>query len=393
MKEIQRRTWAEINLDTIEENFNHVKSLTKAQICCVVKADAYGHGATFLAKKYEELGADFFAVSNIEEAIQLRRSDIKTPILVLGYTPVVDVEILAENNISQCVYSIDYAKALSKAADENDVSVNIHVKVDTGMSRLGFYYQDLGDDKALKEIVEVCHLKNLVPEGIFTHFAVSDEGEKGNIFTMSQYGYFKELVESLLMEDIYFPYKHCANSAAIEDFPMSHLDMVRAGIILYGLEPSEKIRHGGKIKPAMELKSIVSHVKTINKGATVSYGRAFTAEKEMRIATVPIGYADGYSRIFSTRGGEILISGKRCKILGRICMDQLMVDISHVENVKIGDVVTIIGKDGDEFVGADELAKLRDTINYEIVCDIGARVPRVYLQNGKEVETQNYICP
>jgi alanine racemase len=390
----QRRTWAEVDLDILEENFLQVKKMTKAAVCCVIKADAYGHGATYLARKYESLGADFFAVSNLEEALQLRNAGIKLPILILGYTPVSEAGLLCARDISQCVYSLDYAEMLAEEAQKAGVQVKVHVKIDTGMSRLGFYYQDINRDaETIQQVARVCRMPGLYPEGIFTHFAVSDEGNQGDSFTMKQYGCFKEMIEALLREGIDFPYRHCANSAAIEDFPMSHLDMVRAGIILYGLEPSGVVRHGGKVRPALQLKSVVSHVKVIPAGATVSYGREYTAQRELRIATVPIGYADGYSRSLFPNGAQMLIHGKRCPIVGRVCMDQLMVDLGDLRDVKIGDIVTVIGTDGEESITADELAERIGTINYEVICNIGARVPRVYLEKGKEIGEQDYICP
>lgn len=393
MKERQRRTWAEIDLDVIAENFMQVRKMTKAKICCVIKADAYGHGATYLAEKYEKLGADFFAVSNLEEALQLRRAGITLPVLILGYTPACEAGTLSHNKISQCVYSVEYGKMLSEAAEEQGVKVKIHIKIDTGMSRLGFFYQNLNRDAdTVNQVAEVCRMPGLYPEGIFTHFAVSDEGVGGDSFTMQQYGCFKEMIESLLREGIDFEYRHCANSAAIEDFPMSHLDMVRAGIILYGLEPSSQVRYGGKVKPALQLKSVISHIKEIPAGATVSYGRVFTAHETVRIATVPIGYADGYNRGLSCRA-EMLVHGHRCPIVGRVCMDQLMIDLGDLQDVAIGDTVTVIGSDGEETIDANELADFIGTINYEIICDIGARVPRVYLEGGKEVAVQDYICP
>lgn len=394
MKEQHRRTWAEIDLDAIAHNFNFVKNNVKAKVCCVIKADAYGHGATELAKKYSELGADFFAVSNIEEALQLRNAGIILPVLILGYTPASEAKTLSDNNISQCVYSSEYAAVLSEAAVSANVTIKIHIKVDTGMSRIGFFYQDINrDENTVSEIAQVCMLPGLYHEGIFTHFAVSDEGADGDAFTMRQYGCFKEMIESLLRMDIDFEYRHCANSAAIEDFAMSYLDMVRAGIILYGLEPSSAVRKKGNLKPALQLKSVVSHVKKIPAGSTVSYGRTFTADSDMYLATVPIGYADGYYRRFADAGAALLLRGKRCPIVGRVCMDQLMINLGGMSDVKIGETVTIIGSDGDEFIGADELAALSKTINYEIVCSIGARVPRIYLQNGKETAVLDYICP
>lgn len=386
MKEILRRTWAEIDLDAAAHNFQAVRQAVNpnASLCCVVKADAYGHGAVRMAQEYEALGADWFAVSNLEEALQLRLSGITRPVLVLGFTPAEEARSLAEHNISQCVYSSEYAEALSGCAQAAGVTVNIHVKIDTGMSRLGFYFQDIDrDGDALQQVKRVCTLPGLHPEGIFTHFAVSDGGVNGDAFTMRQFGCFKELIEALQREGITFELRHCANSAAIFDYPLSHFDMVRAGIVIYGLYPSADLRHRPDLRPVLSLRSVVSHVKTLKAGATVSYGRDFTADREMTVATIPVGYADGYPRRLSPGGAQVLIHGRRCPILGRICMDQLMADVSALDSVKIGDVVTLIGRDGEEEILADELAACEGTINYEVVCGLSKRVPRVYLKNGK----------
>lgn len=388
MKNFYRRTWAEIDLDCVKHNFNEIKKICDNKICCVIKADAYGHGAVALAKEYESLGASFFGVSNIDEALQLRRANITLPILIFGYTPVSDASLLAHNNISQCVYSLEYAQMLFKECEKQNVSVKIHIKVDTGMSRLGFYYQNPVEDvNTIKEICKVNKLYRLDIEGIFTHFSSADEGT--DTFTVKQLDNFNNLLTKL--DHINFKFVHASNSGAIEDFTNARFDMVRAGIILYGLSPSNDIRNKLDLKPVLSLKSVISHIKTIKTGAVVSYGRDFTAKKDMTIATIPIGYADGYTRILADNGGEILVSGKRCKIIGRICMDQLMVDLGDLEDVKIGDIVTIIGNDKKECISADEIARLRSTINYEVICDIGARVPRVYIKNNKEVGLLNYI--
>ena len=386
MKELLRRTWAEIDLDALAQNFREVRKAAdpKAMVCCVVKADAYGHGAVRVAREFASLGADWFAVSNLEEALQLRRAGIDTPVLVLGYTPADKAGTLSRENVSQCVYSLEYARDLSRFARKAGVEVNIHLKIDTGMSRLGFYYQDISrDEAAVEEVKEACSLPGLIPQGIFTHFAVSDEGQAGDAFTMRQFGCLKEMIESLARAGVNFPVRHCANSAGVFDYPLSHLDMVRAGIVLYGLYPSGELRSRPALKPALALKSVVSHVKTLLPGATVSYGRKFTAQHEMRVATVPVGYADGYPRLLSPGGAEVLIRGKRCPILGRICMDQLMADVTALGQVRVGDTVTLIGRDGEEEITADELAEKEGTINYEVVCALSKRVPRVYVKNGK----------
>ena len=394
MKEILRRTWAEIDLDALARDFQAVREAAnpQAKVCCVVKADAYGHGAVRIAREFEGLGADWFAVSNLEEALQLRLGGIQKPILVLGYTPPEEAAALSNHHISQCVYSLDYARDLSRAAEEAGATVNIHVKIDTGMSRLGFYYQDISRDEAtVQEVKAACQLPGLHPEGIFTHFAVSDEGKAGDAFTMQQFGCFKEMIEALLREDIDFEVRHCANSAAVFDYPLSHLDMVRAGIVIYGLYPSEELRHKPDLTPVLSLRSVVSHVKTVKPGATISYGRKFTAQKEMKVATVPVGYADGYPRILSAKGAQVLIGGKRCPILGRVCMDQLMADVSALPDVKVGDMVTLIGRDGEEAITADELASLEGSINYEVVCGLSKRGPRVYLKGGKVESIYNAL--
>lgn len=385
--DILKRTWAEIDLDVLAENYKKVRACTNkdAKLCCVIKADAYGHGAEKVGLELEKLGADCFGVSNLEEALHLRDVGIKTPILIMGYTPAKEAKRLAENKISQCVYSSEYAKKLSDYAVKNDVNVNVHIKIDTGMNRLGFVFEDIDADTAvLDEIVKVCKLPNLKTEGIFTHFAVSDEGEGGLSFTMNQFGCFKELIEALGREDVFFEIKHCANSGGVLDYPLIHMDMVRAGIICYGLYPSGDIKNKIGIKPALSLKSVISHVKQIKAGMSVSYGRIFTAETDMTIATVPIGYADGYPRILGEKGADVLVRGKRCKIIGRICMDQLMIDVTDMQDLKIGEIVTLIGRDGKEEITAEEIARYQESVNYEVVCDIGKRVPRVYLRNGKK---------
>ena len=312
MTEIIRRTWAEIDLDALANNYRRVREAAdpKARVCCVVKADGYGHGALRISAELQSLGADWFAVSNLEEALQLRRGGIERPILVLGFTPPEEAAALSEGNISQCVYSTDYAEKLSLCAGAVGVKVKIHAKIDTGMSRLGFYFQDIfRDEAAIDEVIRACSLPGLIPEGVFSHFAVSDEGKEGDAFTMRQFGCFKEMSEALVRAGVGGdkpPLRHCANSAAVFDYPLSHLDMVRAGVVLYGLYPSGQLRARPDLRPVLSLRSVVSHVKTLLPGATVSYGRKFTAEHEMRVATVPVGYADGYPRALGPGGAAVL---------------------------------------------------------------------------------------
>ncbi len=392
MKEILRRTWAEIDLDALGQNFWAVRGCTGAKVCCVIKADAYGHGALRAARELEDLGADWFAVSNMEEALQLREAGVKKPLLVLGFTPAEEAGRLAQRGISQCVFSKEYAKELSLYAQRAGAVVDIHVKIDTGMGRLGFCYQDFDrDEGTIREIKEVCTLPGLRAQGAFTHFASADEGAGGDAFTMGQFGCFKELLEALEREGVHFDVRHCANSGAILDYPLCHLDMVRAGVVLYGLYPSGQVRNRPDLRPVLSLRSVVSHVKEVHPGATISYGRTFTAEKEMRAATIPVGYADGYPRLLSEGGAQVLIRGARCPILGRICMDQLVADVTALEDVKPGDTVTLIGRDGDEEISAGELAAWEGTIHYEVVCALSKRVPRVYIKGGKIDSVYNQL--
>ena len=380
-----KRTWAEISLEAIRHNFKEIKSRVdgKAKICCVIKADGYGHGAVEVAHLYEKLGADFFAVSNIDEGIEIRNSGCTLPMVILGYTPVSDAKRLSDYNISQAVFSLEYAKSLSEECVKNDCSVKIHIKIDTGMSRIGFMCQEFPrDNNSIKEIKEACNLKNLELEGLFTHFCVSDEAMEGKEFTYRQYENFRYVKEELEKSGLDIKISHCSNSGAIEDYADTYCDMVRAGIILYGLAPSGKLQGKFNLIPAMTLKTAVAYVKELKKGATVSYGRTFTAEKDMKIATVPIGYADGYIRS-NAKDGYMLVNGKKAKIVGRICMDQTMLDVTDIENVNTGDEVIVFGTGEDGEPTADLIAQNTDTINYEVVCLVGKRVPRIYYRNGK----------
>ena len=328
----RKRFWAEIDINAAEKNFNLIKSkLNKdTKLCCVVKANAYGHGAVYLSKLYERLGADFFAVSNIEEAMQLRNNGISTPILILGYTPTSCASILADNNISQSVFSYSYAKELSKSAAADGVTVKIHIKLDSGMGRIGFDCVH-NNEKMIDTVLDVCNMQGLAPEGIFTHFAVADEGVDGATFTKLQYERFTSAIEELNNRGIAFEIKHCANSATTFEYPEYHLDMVRVGVVLYGLAPSNKVCGCEDLIPVMSLKSVISMIKEIEAGDTVSYGCTFKADKKTKIATAPVGYADGFWRSNAENGSQMLIRGQRVDIVGRVCMDQLMLDVTNVK--------------------------------------------------------------
>ena len=384
-----RRLWAEINMDCVKANFEAVRASVGegVRLCCVVKADAYGHGALELCRLYHELGADFFAVSNLDEALELREGGVEEPILILGYTPPDRCTDLSRYGIRQAVYSLEYAEALSEKCALSGVEVITHIKVDTGMSRIGFVCQEFPrDDDSVKEIKQACMLPNLIHEGIFTHFAVADDGADGEEFTERQFMCFAHTVEALEEEGISFEISHCANSGAIMDYPSLRMDMVRAGIILYGCAPSAKVKSRVELRPAMRLKTLISHIKTVKAGTSVSYGRTFVADRDMRIATVPVGYADGYPRACA-RDGYMFVwdktkkFGKNCKIIGRICMDQCMLDVTDFPEAEIGNVVVVFGNGNDGEPTVEDVASWCGTINYEILCAVSKRVPRLYRTN------------
>lgn len=394
MENFSKRAWAEIDLDALEYNFKSIKSkLSKnTKLLCVLKADAYGHGAGFLVNRYEKLGADFYGVSNIDEAVQLRKSGAKKPILIFGYTDPEMAEILCKYDISQAVFSHEYAEKLYDKCKVSDFNLKIHLKIDTGMSRIGFFCQTPEDiEKSVNEIINIKNtMKNLEFEGIFTHFSVSDDVTNNREYTLKQFDNFKTVTEDLERKGVKIPIRHCCNSGGIINFPEMHMDMVRAGVILYGLYPSDEVRDKIDLKPVMQLKTVVSQVKVIPPDTSVSYGRTFRTKKEMKIASVTIGYADGYSLKFSNTA-QMIVCGKKANIVGRVCMDQLMLDVSDIENVHEGTEVTVFGHDGDEFISVDDLAKIMGTINYEVVCLIGKRVPRIFLKNGEIIGKVSYI--
>lgn len=374
-----RRAWAEIDTDALLHNFNIIKQTANTRVCAVVKANAYGHGVNIVAPLLQKAGADFFAVSNIEEAIELRNIGITKPILILGYTPTDYAEKLAVYNISQCVYSLDYASELSQEAVKYNLKIKIHLKLDTGMSRIGFDCRN-DDLNGINDAITAARLDGFKLEGVFTHFAVSDRNKtQEDGFTDEQYSRFCKAVDILKSNGLDPEYKHCANSAAICLDRDKHLNMCRAGIILYGLTPSTDLKLPQDFKPVMSFKSVVSFVKQINAGDTVSYGRTFKAEKPMKVATVSAGYADGYPRLLSNKG-YVIINGHRAGIIGRVCMDQLCVDVTDIKGVSRGDEVLLFGRD----LPVEELAKEIGTINYEIVCGVSSRVKRIKLKKAEQ---------
>lgn len=382
MEIFHKRTWAEIDLDAAERNLNILKGFIdkeKTRPCCVLKAFGYGHGDTVLMKLYQSLGVDFFAVSNIDEAIGLRKNGCTGDILILGYTDDAYAAELAEYDIIQAAVSAEYARELSAAAEK---PVRVHIKLDTGMGRIGLIAKDR--EKCLEEIAQIKKLPKLVPEGIFTHFAVADSLEEESCgYTDMQ----KELFFSIAEEAGGFKEVHCLNSAGAELHYDSRSTLARFGILLYGLNPDTSLEMPKGIEPVMEVKTVIGYIKELHKGDCVSYGRTFTAQRDMRAATLPIGYADGYPRLLSNRG-EVIICGKRAKILGRVCMDQMIVDITDIPEAKIGTEVTVFGR-GE--ITADDIAALCGSIGYEIICAVSPRVPRVYLKNGKIVDVVNIL--
>lgn len=383
------RAWAEINLDNLAHNVREIRRITdkKAEIMGVVKADAYGHGTAGIMQTLMDNGVTSFAVAILDEAVQLRKTGIEAPILVLNHTDPARSGEIVSLGITQTVFSHELAEALSAAALKLGCKAKIHIKIDTGMTRIGF----MPDENAIKSIMEISRLPGIEIEGIFTHFASADEADKS--YTYMQFEKFMDVCRRLSREGIDIPVKHVANSAAIIQFPEMHLDMVRPGIILYGMYPSDEVdKSKTDLKPAMALKSQVVLVKTVKAGTCISYGRRFTTKKKSRIATVSIGYADGYTRLLSNRG-KVLINGEEAPVVGRICMDQCMVDVTDIDaDIRVGDEVVLFGRQGQMEIKAEDIAETIGTICYEVVCAVGRRVPRVYLKNGEISMVTNYLA-
>lgn len=394
MNHYRYRTWAEVNLDNLAFNITKTRKVTSknARIMAAVKADAYGHGVAGTVKTLLENGVDCLAVSMLDEAIQLRKNGINVPILVLNHTHPARAGEIIEYDITQTVFETSFARSLSEAAQASGTKVRIHVKIDTGMSRVGF----APGYNAVKCVVEMEKMKGLAVEGIFTHFATADDVDCS--FTYIQFERFMSIITELGRIGIHIPIKHCANSAALLKFPEMHLDMVRPGIILYGLYPSDDplLRNSAIIgkdlfRPVMEMKSSIIQIKEVEAGTSVSYGCTYKANRKTRLATIPAGYADGYSRLLSNKA-KVLVNGQCAPVAGRICMDQCLIDITDIDGkVDTGDEVVLFGRQNNGFISVDELARMMSTINYELVCIIGKRVPRVYFKDGKVEEIVNYL--
>ncbi|MCD7823544.1 MAG: alanine racemase [Oscillospiraceae bacterium] len=377
--EVLRRAWAEIHLDRLERNVEKCRSLISpdAEIMCAVKANCYGHGCEGIIPRLEDLGINWFAVSNIVEAEELRSLGVSGEILILGYTPPEDAGELIEYDIIQTITDLEYAGKLAFNAPRGE-RVRCHIAVDTGMNRIGLNY---GDDfkKIADDAERIVRLEGLEVEGLFTHLPVADSLDEENIdFTNHQIELVCEVRDELKKRLVLIDKLHFLNSAGAMYHYDERSDLVRFGIMLYGLKPDFLREMPVKLEPVMELKSIVSQIKTLPSGVTIGYGRTYKTEKETKVATVTIGYADGCPRLLSNKG-ELLLHGKRAKILGRVCMDQLMIDVTDIPEAMVGDTVTLIGRDGDEEITADEIGELCGTIGYEIVCGISQRVPRIFI--------------
>lgn len=386
MNKMIRPVWAEIDLDAIKYNIDSIKRrVDTKELIAVVKADAYGHGALDVSKTLVENGATKLAVAVITEAMELRHGNINTPIMILGYTPLEFAADLINYDIEQTIFDLEYAKKLSEIALNLGKKAKVHVALDTGMGRIGF----LINDNSLNEILKISSLKGLEVVGIFTHFATADESDKN--YSNKQYKKFTDFNEKLISKGVNILLKHVSNSGAIIDMPNTYLDGVRAGIVLYGYYPSEDVlKQNLDLKKAITIKTQVAHVKILDKNEYVSYGRKFKTERKSIIATLPIGYADGYSRALTGKA-KVIINGKFAPVVGTICMDQCMIDVTDIGNVHVGDEVIVLGNDKDLKFDADDMAKAMGTINYEVLCMIKQRIPRVYIEDGKVKSIRNYI--
>lgn len=384
MEKIMRPVWAEIDLDAIAYNIKNIKNLIgDKELIAIVKADCYGHGAVDVVPTLLENGASRLAVAMLTEGIELRENNIEAPIVILGYTPTYLGEDLIRYNIEQTVYDLDYAKELSEIALSLNKRAKIHIAIDTGMGRIGF----LPNDETVKIINEICDLKGLEVVGIFSHFSTSDEKDKS--YTKEQFLKLKKVIDDLKSHGIDIPLKHLSNSGAIIDMPETYLNAVRPGIILYGYYPSnEVLKNNLSIKPALTLKAKIAHVKELDEGMYIGYGKTFKTYKKTIVATLPIGYGDGYPRALA-ENAKIIVNGKFAKILGRICMDQCMIDVTDIENVKTGDEVILLGEAESLKFNADDMAEVLGTINYEILCMLNSRVPRVYIKNKEIIKVRN----
>lgn len=384
------RGYVTVDLDAITENMKNMKAniANETKILGVIKTDGYGHGAIPIAEELENI--DFvwgYATATVEEAVALRRAKINKPILILGYTFPYAYETLIRENIRPAVFREDMLEELNEEAGKLSAKCRIHIKVDTGMSRIGIR----PDDSGIEFIKKVSEYKNIEIEGIFTHMARADETDKKYAFLqIEKFKNFCQRIKEEIGLDI--PIKHCSNSAGIVEISTANMDMVRAGITLYGLWPSDEVDKGiVNLIPALSWISHIVYVKEVDEGTQISYGGTYVAKERRRIATIPLGYGDGYPRGLSGKG-EVLINGLRAPIVGRVCMDQFMVDVTDIPDVKMGDKVTLIGFDANEHISMEELGSISGRFNYELACDIGKRMPRVYIKNGEVSQIVSSYC-
>ncbi|MDD6246672.1 MAG: alanine racemase [Firmicutes bacterium] len=387
-----KRTWAEVSLDNLEHNYRAIKNHIPegCRFLGVMKADAYGHGAVPLSHALCELGAEYLAVSNLEEAIQLRRGGVRAPMLILGYTPASFADTMVFMDITQEVHSLEYAKELDTALAGTNYILNVHLKLDTGMTRIGFFAYD--HERTLPELLEVCGLPHLHVEGVFTHFCVADsKAPEDEAFTRTQYARFTAMLDALAAHGIRPELRHCASSGATILYPELALDMVRPGIATYGHAPSEDAEGILDLRPLMTVRTTVAQLREISAGTSISYGRTYTAERDMRVAVLPIGYADGLLRGLSGKV-SFRIRGRMARSVGRICMDMCMVDVSEIPEIRVGDEAALFGYDTDgTLLPCERIAQQAGTISYEILCGISKRIPRIYMQDGREQEILQYI--
>lgn len=382
------RVYAEINLDAILHNMKQMRGLLKedTKIMGVIKTDGYGHGAVPIGRELEKLEYTWgYATATVEEAEILRRNGLKKPILILGATFPEQYEAMADLGLRANVYSIGQAERMEEAAAKMNKKIMVHAKIDTGLSRLGFQVTE----EAADEIARISKMPHIIMEGIFTHFAKSDAADK--TMANQQLEVFAKMKQMLEKRQVEIPMIHCSNSAAIIDMPEANMSVVRAGISLYGMWPSDEVKKENiDLAPVMSLKSCIVFLKELEKGRVISYGATYETSKKQRIATIPVGYGDGYPRSLSNKG-YVLIHGKKAPICGRICMDQFMVDVTDIPEAKEGDMVTLVGKDHGAEITMEEIGDLSGRFNYEFACDLGKRIPRVYVKNGEVVETRDYF--
>ena len=379
------RVYAEINLDAMCSNVSQaLERMKPAKLMAIIKTDAYGHGAVRSAKALDEIGVYAFGVATPGEALELRRAGIKNPILILGYVFEEYFDRMIENDIDLALFDLNMAKLLNSHAEKLGKKARVHIKADTGMGRIGFQ----PCDESAEIIKGIAALNNIEIDGMFTHFACADSKDKASV--NRQIERFTNFVAKVRSEGVSLPIVHCYNSASIVDFDKPLFDMVRCGIITYGLEPSDEVSKTNiKLQKVMSIKSHVAYVKKVGAGFTVSYGSTYVTDKETEIATIPVGYGDGYPRTLSNKG-TVLIGGHFAKIIGRVCMDQFMVDVTGL-GVSRGDEVILMGSDGENSITAEEIGDLSGRFNYELVCDINKRVPRVYIKNGEIIAVDDAL--